>query len=145
MGASTPSLPLLRNWAGRTCKVMWPSSQCHYYFPKNQAVRNMATLPCAIPITVAARSKAWTIFIVRTLGSWVRISLGTWMFVYVYSVLVLLCVAALRRADPHPRSPTDCVKKLTKPKKRRGPNKGLQSHWWMNETPRHICKLASNN
>jgi hypothetical protein len=27
-----------------------------------------------------------------TLGSWVQIPLETWMFVYVYSVFVLLCV-----------------------------------------------------
>jgi hypothetical protein len=34
------------------------------------------------------------------------------MFVCVYSVFVLSCVqvAALRRADPRPRSPTYCVK-----------------------------------
>jgi hypothetical protein len=34
------------------------------------------------------------------------------MFVCVYSVLVQSCVqvSALRRADPRPRSPTDCIK-----------------------------------
>jgi hypothetical protein len=48
----------------------------------------------------------------RTLGSWVRIPLQVWMYVCVYSVSVK--VAALRRADPRPRSPTDClrIKKL---------------------------------
>jgi hypothetical protein len=35
------------------------------------------------------------------------------MSVCVYPVFVLFCVyvAALQRADPRPRSPTDCVKK----------------------------------
>jgi hypothetical protein len=41
---------------------------------------------------------------VRTLGSWIRISLNVWMFVCVciYYVFVLFCVqaSALRRADP---------------------------------------------
>jgi hypothetical protein len=34
------------------------------------------------------------------------------MSVCIYSVFVPSCVqvAALRRGDPHPRSPTDCVK-----------------------------------
>jgi hypothetical protein len=47
----------------------------------------------------------------RTLGSWVRIPLKAWMSVSVYSVFLLSCVlvAALRRADPSFKSPTDCV------------------------------------
>jgi hypothetical protein len=47
----------------------------------------------------------------QTLGSWVRIPLEAWMYVYIYSVFVLSCVqvAALRLADPHTRSPTDSV------------------------------------
>jgi hypothetical protein len=42
---------------------------------------------------------------------WVLIPLEAWMSVCIYSVFVLFCVkvAALRRADPPPRSPTDCV------------------------------------
>jgi hypothetical protein len=46
------------------------------------------------PVTVAARlrhemsSPAWT------LGSWVRIPLEAWMFVWVYSVFVLSCVSS---------------------------------------------------
>jgi hypothetical protein len=38
----------------------------------------------------------------RTLGSCVRIPLGAWMSVCVYSLVVLSCVqvAALRRSDP---------------------------------------------
>jgi hypothetical protein len=48
----------------------------------------------------------------QTLGSWVRTPLEAWMSACVYSVFVLFCmqVAALRRADPGPRNPTDCVK-----------------------------------
>jgi hypothetical protein len=40
----------------------------------------------------------------QTLGSWARTSLEAWM-----SVLFRVRVAALRRADPRPRSPTDCA------------------------------------
>jgi hypothetical protein len=48
----------------------------------------------------------------RTLESWVRIPLKVRMSVCVYSVFVLFFVqvAALRWAEPRPRSPTDCVK-----------------------------------
>jgi hypothetical protein len=48
--------------------------------------------------------------------------------VYVYSVFVLSCVqvAALRRADPQSKeSYRLCKKKITKLKKRPGPNKEL--------------------
>jgi hypothetical protein len=57
----------------------------------------------AMPITAAARSKAWTVFASSKLVSWVRIPLKAWMSVWcVYSVFVLFCVQvkALRRADP---------------------------------------------
>jgi hypothetical protein len=56
----------------------------------------------AVPIIVAAWSKAWTIFARSNTGSWVRIQLETWMSVCFYSVFVLFCVeeAALRWADP---------------------------------------------
>jgi hypothetical protein len=46
------------------------------------------------PITVAARSKAWTSSLARTLGSWIRIPLKAWMSVCVYSVCVVLCVSS---------------------------------------------------
>jgi hypothetical protein len=48
----------------------------------------------------------------RTLRSLVRIPLRAWIFVCVYSVFVLSCVgsAALRRAVPHSRSSTDCLR-----------------------------------
>jgi hypothetical protein len=41
----------------------------------------------ALPITVAARSKAELSSLTRTLGSWVRIPLEAWM-----SVFILVCV-----------------------------------------------------
>jgi hypothetical protein len=49
------------------------------------------------------------------------------MSVCVYSVFVSssVLVAALRPADPPSKGPTVCVKKITKLKKRPGPNKGL--------------------
>jgi hypothetical protein len=51
------------------------------------------------------------------------------MSLNVYSVFVLSCVqvAALRRADPRPRSPTDCVKDQETEKRPRS-NKGMLSH-----------------
>jgi hypothetical protein len=45
-----------------------------------------------VPITVAARSEAWTVIALLTLGTWVRISLKAWISVYLYSVFVLFCV-----------------------------------------------------
>jgi hypothetical protein len=45
----------------------------------------------AMPITVAAWSKAWAT-LARTLGSWFRIPLEAWMSVCVYSVSVLFYV-----------------------------------------------------
>jgi hypothetical protein len=43
--ASTSNLPLLRNWCGGKCKVLWPPSQCCPYFLKSHAIRNgMVTL-----------------------------------------------------------------------------------------------------
>jgi hypothetical protein len=51
-----------------------------------------------LPITVAARSEIWTVFARSNTE-------------IVYSVFVFSCVyvEALRRADPRPRSHTDCV------------------------------------
>jgi hypothetical protein len=48
-------------------------------------------------------------------------------FVCVYSVFVLSCVCSgfYEGLITRPRSPTVCVKKITKLKKRPGPNKGL--------------------
>jgi hypothetical protein len=48
------------------------------------------------------------------------------MSVCVYSVFMLFCVyvAALPLVDPHPRSPTDCVKDQATEKQSRS-NKGL--------------------
>jgi hypothetical protein len=57
------------------------------------------------PITVAARSKAWTVFARLNTGSRVRIPFEAGMSVCVYSMLVLSCmyVEALRRDDPPPK------------------------------------------
>jgi hypothetical protein len=57
----------------------------------------------------------------------INLPLKAWMSVCVYSVFVLYCVCRLRPCDglsTRPRSPTDCVKKITK-LKRPGPNKWL--------------------
>jgi hypothetical protein len=75
------------------------------------------------PITVAARSKAWTVFArpnTRIVGS------NPWMSVCVYSVFVLsyVQVVALWRADT--LSKQSCrLFKIKKLKKRPRPNKGL--------------------
>jgi hypothetical protein len=46
-----------------------------------------------LPVTVAKRSKAWTVFARSEAGSWVRISHKAWMFgMCVYSVFVLSCI-----------------------------------------------------
>jgi hypothetical protein len=58
-----------------------------------------------LPVTVAERSKAFTVFALSEAGIWVRIPLRTWMF------SVCLCeffcvyvqVEALRRADHPPK------------------------------------------
>jgi hypothetical protein len=66
-------------------------------------LRNLKNLYNYMSITVPARSKAWTAFPARRLGSWIRILLGAWIIcVYVYSVSVLSSaqVVPLRRADP---------------------------------------------
>jgi hypothetical protein len=76
------------------------------------------------PIIVAVRSKTWTVFLARTLGSWVRIPLKAWMsIVRVYSMFVLFCmkVAALRRADPSfQESCRLCIGSRNQKKKRGG-------------------------
>jgi hypothetical protein len=56
----------------------------------------------------------------------------------VYAFMLCLCctVCRLRPCDgliTRPRSPTVSVEKITKPNKRPGPNKELQSHWSMNK------------
>jgi hypothetical protein len=57
---------------------------------------------CHSPITVAARSKTWTVSARSNAGIVGWISLEAWTSVCVHSVFVLSCVsvAALRRADP---------------------------------------------
>jgi hypothetical protein len=65
----------------------------------------------------------------QILGSWVRIPLGAWISVCVYPMIVLSCVqvAALRQADPRPRSPTNCSKQSRNWKSGRGPTKGCRA------------------
>jgi hypothetical protein len=63
----------------------------------------------------------------RTLGSWVRISLKAWMSVFAFILRLCCPVCRQRHCDgliTRPRSPTDCVKMITKLKKRPGPNRG---------------------
>jgi hypothetical protein len=77
------------------------------------------------PIILAARSKERIVFarsntgIVGSNPSW-----GMDVCVPLFCVCAVLCVqaAALRRADPRPRSPTDCIKDQVG-EKRRTPNK----------------------
>jgi hypothetical protein len=66
-----------------------------------------------MPITVATRSKAWTVFARLNAGIVGSNPIqGIDVCVRLFCVCAVLCmqVAALRRADPPPRGPTDCVK-----------------------------------
>jgi hypothetical protein len=79
-------------------------------------------------ITVAARSKACTVFARLNAGIVdSNPTQGMDVCVCVYSVCVGLCVGSglATGLTTHPRSPTVCVKKITKLKKRPRPNKGL--------------------
>jgi hypothetical protein len=74
------------------------------YVVTHVTYRNCTKLECFMPITVAARSNAWTVFAhlnARVMGS--NPTRGIDVCVYVYSVFVLssVYVAASRRAD-HP-------------------------------------------
>jgi hypothetical protein len=74
------------------------------------------------PITVAARSKAWTVFASSKAG--IVSSSPTQVMdvcLCVYSVFMMPCDGLITR----PRSPTVCVKRITKFKKRPGRNKEL--------------------
>jgi hypothetical protein len=87
------------------------------------------------PITVGAWSNEWTVFARPNISSNAGIvgSNPTWgMDICVLS----FCICAILPCDgliTRPRSPTVCVIKSIKVKKRPGPNKGLESHWWRNE------------
>jgi hypothetical protein len=54
------------------------------------------------------------------------------MFVYVYVCVVLCKVAALRRADPRPRSPADCLRLRNKSEAKRFKD-ALRSKWEQQE------------
>jgi hypothetical protein len=59
-----------------------------------------------MPVTVAERSKACTVFTRSEQGSWVRIPLSAWMFSVRLCMCVFLCcveVETLRRADHPPK------------------------------------------
>jgi hypothetical protein len=77
---------------------------CITSFIKRLCIRRYAWLrgPSQRPYCLKALSSP-----ARTLGSWVRIPLETWMSVSVYSVFVLFCVqvAALQRVDPPSKEP----------------------------------------
>jgi hypothetical protein len=71
------------------------------------------------PITVAARSKASTVSLARTLGSCLQIQPKAWISVCVF----ILCVGSGYVMSKE--SYWLCKKKNTKLKKRQGHNKGL--------------------
>jgi hypothetical protein len=97
-----------------------------------------------MPITVAMRSKAWTVFARSNAGIMGSNPIqGMDVCLCVYSVLCCP-VCRWRPCDAlitRPRRPTVCVKMITKLKKRPGSNKGLQSHWWMNEWMKWIYDI----
>jgi hypothetical protein len=94
-----------------------------YKPPQNSTIsRNFSFLTNEVPITAAARSKAWTVFARSDAGIVDSNSTqGIDICVCVYSVFVLSCVCSYRPCDgliSRPRSPTACVKKITELKKR---------------------------
>jgi hypothetical protein len=88
-----------------------------------------------MPITVAARPKAWIVLARSNTGIMIRIPLEAWLSTCVYSVFVLSCVevAALRRADRPSKESHRLCKRLINWKSGQGPTE-LYSHRWMNET-----------
>jgi hypothetical protein len=65
-----------------------------------------------MPLTVAARTKAWTVFARSNTGIVGSNLIRDMDFCVRFFVFLLFCaqVAASRLADPSQRSPTDCVK-----------------------------------
>jgi hypothetical protein len=78
-------------------QISSPSDECLW----GMFETNISKYKCFCkPIRAALLSKGRTVF-GRTLGSWVRIKLKTWMTMCIYPLFVLFCVyvATLRRAD----------------------------------------------
>jgi hypothetical protein len=84
-------------WLFASTLIRWIFSRLLY-----SKTRGFFYIICVLrspPITVVARSKAWTVFALSNTGA-----MG-WIPLEAFCVYV----AALRRADPPSKSPTDCV------------------------------------
>jgi hypothetical protein len=88
----------------------------------------------AEPVTVAARSTAWTVFArseAGFVGSNPTQGMNVW---YVYVFILCLCCPVIRYRPcdeliTHPRSPTVCAKMITALNARPGPWMGRKNHW----------------
>jgi hypothetical protein len=82
------------SWLKLVPKSEFHFQQCRAF----EFLHNMSTdigfVYYKMPVTVAARSKAWTVFLARTLESWVRIPFEVWISVWVYTVFVLFCAGS---------------------------------------------------
>jgi hypothetical protein len=129
-----------QNWNNKDKMFLVKSKQSKWNFKK--------VIQLIPPTTLAARSKAWTVFArsdasrsqwprglrhelsspPQTLGSCVRIPLEAWMSVCVYSVFVLSCVQVvnLRRADPPSKESYRLCKRSRNWKSGQGPLKGCR-------------------
>jgi hypothetical protein len=99
-----------------------------------------------VPITVAARYKAWTVFVrSNTVIVCSNPTQGTDVYVRLFCVCVVLCVGiGLATGWSLIQGVLTTVYRITKLKKRPGPNKRLLSHWWMNESV-FLCWLLWSN
>jgi hypothetical protein len=89
------------------------------------------------PVTVAALSKAWTLFArsdARIVGSNPTQDMIVWC---VHAFILCLCCPVFRKRPcdgliTRPGIPTDCVRIITELNKRPGPWMGWKSHWKKN-------------
>jgi hypothetical protein len=83
------------------------------------------------PVTVAARSKVWTVFARSDAGFESDSGHGCLVCAWVYSVFMMSCVqvAALRRADHSPQRSYRQSKMITELNKRPGSWMGSKSQW----------------